>query len=102
MPPSREARIADARARFVNRAQGDALHLGALITASEDPCDATVQEIRDIAHRLVGTAGTFGFASTSAAAAQLVATIEGCPSRDDLSGAVKALSQSIVQMEGNG
>lgn len=80
------------------RARDDASHLIALLAMNDREPSSVIQEIRDIAHRLVGTAGTFGFMEVSAAAGDLVLTIENNPRVNELTSAVHSIASTIEQM----
>lgn len=101
MPPSKEERIAAATAKFVDRAAEDAAYLQSILADCVDDWEPIAVDIRGVAHRLAGTAGSFGFMKVSAAAVSLVATIERRPSKEDLSFAIRVLSTEISQMSGD-
>lgn len=69
----REDRLASARAAYATRARLQAAEVRGL--AAELPSPQALQSLRDLAHRLHGTAGSYGFSDTSTAAAKLEAAI---------------------------
>ncbi len=97
-------RLAELRVRFLGRAAGDSV---ALIEFASDlarsaPGAPSHAEIRQIAHRLAGAGGTFGFASLSACATKLEALVTDLPDSAELADVCRMLIQEIIHASKQG
>ncbi len=93
-------RIARARASFAARAHDKVLRL-AQIAAGLAPgraaCGPEIDEIRDLAHSLAGTAGSFGFGQLSEIAGALEDVIlSGQPTRHQVRGLVADIAAEFL------
>lgn len=95
--PSRADRIVAARRNFVLRAQEDK---DRLLASYHRWCEGAKEElaaIRNLAHRLRGTAGSFGFLAVSKVAADLeIVANDTCISKGDV---VATLQRLITELE---
>lgn len=66
-----QARIAQLAARFVVRTADDRAQLSAAVDQMESAPEIARQTIRDIAHRMAGIAGIFGFDEIGVLAADI-------------------------------
>lgn len=95
---SRVERIATARRNFVSRAQYDRERLLASFQRWQQGASEELATIRALAHRLRGTAGSFGFATTSKAASELeMAAQERGP--DEIAEATQHLILELAGMQ---
>lgn len=99
-PPTRLERIAAARDGFVSRARADSEQVQAFLQDARKGDDQAVQRIRELAHRLAGTAGSFGFMNVSSAASVTLAVIEAGAKQPELAESVDRLCAEIKCMGG--
>lgn len=94
-----EGRLAALRTRFLDRATIEAAELEGIASSREAGASGPPQQqIRRIAHRLAGAAGTFGFAAIGARAAELEALVSDVPDSPELADACRALVAEIRRM----
>ena len=96
--PDRLERIATARRNFVFRAGDDKNRLLSSHQRWLEGVEAELLTIRSLAHRLRGTAGSYGFMATSRAAAdlELLAQESGVPS--ELAAPIQRLIEELENM----
>jgi CheY-like chemotaxis protein len=99
-------RLEALRTVFVRRAKNDAELLAAFrLSLGQEASPASVGRIREIAHRLAGAAGLFGYnqISTDAAALEeaLVAELDGRATVDDPEDLTSAINRLLSRMEGD-
>ena len=93
-----ERRVATVRAAYVARAREEAAELCELAGRTDDEGR---DRLRQLAHRVNGTAGTFGFAHVSAAAAQLEQAIDGSFPPDELRTLTDRLAALLAGLDEN-
>lgn len=87
--------------RFLERAIASSNTLDALakeLESSSDPEDLK-EQVSEIAHRLAGSGGTFGYAGISACAFELEEFTAGIPNPVDLAAACRELAEEIRRAE---
>jgi chemotaxis protein histidine kinase CheA len=97
-PPSRSERIAAARDGFIKRAGADGEQVQLLLEEARNGDNQAAQRIRELAHRLAGTAGSFGFMEVTSAAAATVTVVETGTNEQELAMAVDRLCAEIMLM----
>lgn len=83
------------RDRFISRTTDSATRLDALMREMREPVSPEADEVLQIAHRLAGTAGTFGFSDLSVLADYVEQEIERLRQAEsrDINGLITACSQ---------
>ncbi|MFN3388742.1 MAG: Hpt domain-containing protein [Allosphingosinicella sp.] len=84
-----DARMAQLRARFLDRAAAERAQLVEAMAADD------AAEIRRIAHSLSGAGGVFGFPAISASAQQVEETLDGPPDPAALDRLCRALLDAL-------
>lgn len=82
----------------MTRARGDAEEVQRQLAAALGGDGEAAQKIREIAHRLTGTAGSYGFMAVTSAAAATVTAVENGVGEEELAVAVDRLCQEISRM----
>lgn len=101
LPPNREERIAAAKNRFRGRAKADAQQLQLDLVEACRGDEKALHRIGEIAHRLTGTAGSYGYMDVTLAAAAIAAVVETTWDQQELVAAVERLCGEIVSMNGS-
>lgn len=100
-PPSRLERLTAARQGFIRRAFADSEQMHLLLQRVRSGDRQAVERIRELAHRLTGTAGSYGFTEVTKAAAATVAVVETEFVEQELVTAIDRLRGEITRMGGN-
>lgn len=95
---SRLERLAIAKAKFLDRVEGDKAYLCEWLDRPGAGEDAIDEDVRSLAHRLRGTAGSYGFAEVSSAAADVEAAVHAQSPRHELRAAVETLLIAVEAM----